>query len=474
MKHNTLFAIALTLLLASVVMADLPQPKDPLVMPAIALRQTPAQWVRIYRESEKDPATLLRYLHEHIRFVSTRQSAPVVEPLSDPEGIFQLETRTYVFNRLGDVGTPDLIPAIEQFIQRRREMNDWATQSDVALAQLSIERIQARARGPEAYKNTMLDWVRNPTSYPGALTAGERWTSMAVKRFGYGIRALAKMGANDAVTVILEALEKAKQQMTKAQWFFSRFAILHWLAQFEDGRVVGLLEEDLFLFGSVAVPWAGYHLEPGEKDPEWAYWQICTKGMDVSRTVETILQAAGNGGPGRFKFQILSLLGDPAIPALLKSVAEPLPCKLPENAQAVAIRALGELRSRNAVEPLLGVIRVGSPRLRREAIDALGKIGDPVALPDLLELAQNSDFYLQMAAIDALGNMGDSRAEPVLLKLLSEHPNANIRYGAAEALIKVGTPAAIPVLEGRLQAEPSHSVQGRIGWALQILRQKAR
>ncbi|MGC8784180.1 MAG: HEAT repeat domain-containing protein [Armatimonadota bacterium] len=110
----------------------------------------------------------------------------------------------------------------------------------------------------------------------------------------------------------------------------------------------------------------------------------------------------------------------------------------------------------------------------RAAVEALGKIGDPVALPDLLELAQNSDFYLQMAAIDALGNMGDSRAEPVLLKLLSEHPNANIRYGAAEALIKVGTPAAIPVLEGRLQAEPSHSVQGRIGWALQILRQKAR
>ncbi|GIV18465.1 MAG: hypothetical protein KatS3mg023_0216 [Armatimonadota bacterium] len=76
--------------------------------------------------------------------------------------------------------------------------------------------------------------------------------------------------------------------------------------------------------------------------------------------------------------------------------------------------------------------------------------------------------------IDALGNMGDSRAEPVLLKLLSEHPNNNIRYRAAETLAKVGTSAAIPVLERRLQVESSRSVQGRISWALRILRQKTR
>lgn len=215
MKHKTLFAIALTLLLASVVMADLPQPKDPLVMPAIALRQTPARWVRIYRESEKDPATRLRYLDEHIRFVSTRRAAPVVEPLSDPEGIRQLETRTYVFNRLGDVGTPNWIPAIERFIQRRREMNDWATKTDLALAQLTIERIQARAKGPEAYKNTMLDWVRNTASYADSVDAHGRFNAMAVKRLGYGVRALAVIGASDTVPLILDAIQEADKRMPR-------------------------------------------------------------------------------------------------------------------------------------------------------------------------------------------------------------------------------------------------------------------
>lgn len=123
---------------------------------------------------------------------------------------------------------------------------------------------------------------------------------------------------------------------------------------------------------------------------------------------------------------------------------------------------------------LCHVLETGSPRLKIAATCALGRIGDPVALPDLLELAQSSDFHLQMAAIDALGDMGDSRAEPMLLKLLSEHPNDNVRYAAAEALVKVGTPAAIPVLERRLQAESSRSVQGHTNWALRMLRQRAR
>jgi HEAT repeat protein len=473
MKHNTLFAIALTLLLASVVMADLPQPKDPLVMPAIALRQTPAQWVRIYRESEKDPATLLRYLHEHIRFVSTRQSAPVVEPLSDPEGIFQLETRTYVFNRLGDVGTPDLIPAIEQFIQRRREMNDWATQSDVALAQLSIERIQARARGPEAYQNTMLDWVRNPTSYADSVDANGGPNAMAVKRLGYGVRALAVIGASDTVPLILEAIQKADKIMPRIVWLFSRPQVIHWLAQFEDASLVEELRKSFFSYGTTT-PFSTYHLEPGEKDPIWLYWRIRTRGMDIAQTVRVMLEAAGGEGPRRMVSRVMGCLDEAAIPPLLKYIAAPPVCSDPESAQAEAISAIGQIGSKSAVTMLCHVLETGSPRLKIAAACALGKIGDPVALPDLLELAQSSDFSLQMAAIDALGNMGDSRAEPVLLKLLSEHPNNNIRYRAAETLAKVGTSAAIPVLERRLQVESSRSVQGRIGWALRILRQKTR
>ena len=66
-----------------------------------------------------------------------------------------------------------------------------------------------------------------------------------------------------------------------------------------------------------------------------------------------------------------------------------------------------------------------------------------------------------------------ARAEPVLRKLLSEHHDPRIRYSAAEALIRVGTRAAIPVLESFLEKESLPSVKGRIGWAIRDLRRKA-
>ena len=395
------------------------------------------------------------------------------EPLSDPEGLRQLETRTYVFNRLGDVGTPDLIPAIERFIQRRREANDWATRSDIVLAQLTIERIQARAKGPEAYKNTMLNWIRNTASYADSVDANGRFNAMAVVRFGYGVRALAVIGAGDTVPLILDAIQEADKKMPRMSWFFNRPHVIHWLAQLEDAKLLEELRKGFFSYGTTT-PFSTYYLEPGEKDPIWLYWQIRTRGMDVAQTVRVMLEAAGGEGPRRMISRVIVCVGETAVPPLVKYIVAPPVCSDPESAQAVAISAIGEIGSNSAVTVLCRMLATGSPRLKAAAAYALGKIGDPVALPDLLELAQSNDFYVQMSAIRALGNLGDSRAEPVLLKLLSEHPKDNIRYAAVEALMKVGTPAAIPVLEGRLQAERSRSVQGRINWALRILRQKAR
>jgi len=475
MRIFALFAGAVCMLGALMAEADLPPPKDPLVMPAIALRQTPELWVRIHRESEKDPTILLRYLEQHIEFVQSRKRAPSLEPMSDPQDILRVETHAYVLNRLGDVGTPDLIPAIEQFMERRKAMNDWATKADLAVAQLTIERIQARAKGAEAYKQTMLDWVQNATRYPDALSPDGRWRAMAIRRLGYGIRALARMGATDTVPAVLEAVRKARQEMSKAQWLFNQFSILHFLAQFEDERVLPELEGVLFLYGPLYIPWAEYHLEPGEKDPEWLYWHMRTKGMDTTETIKTILQSIGNGGPGRFKYKILPLFGEQAVPLLLRAIVEPPPCQNPENVQGMAIWVLGEMRSQQAVELLRSVLRTGTRRLRRNAATALGQIGDPSALPDLLEVAQSdADASPQMIAIDALGELGDSRAEPVLLKLLKEHPDPRIRHAAAGALARAGTRAAIPVLRSQMDKENFDYVRSRIGWAIRELRRKAR
>jgi len=50
--------------------------------------------------------------------------------------------------------------------------------------------------------------------------------------------------------------------------------------------------------------------------------------------------------------------------------------------------------------------------------------------------------------------------EPLLLDIVTTHADSNMRYVAAEALAKAGTPGSIKRLEQRLAVEPSVGVKG--------------
>lgn len=463
MKHKTLFAIALTLLLASAVTADLPQPKDPLRQPGILLQPTPAEWLAMYRYT---PQQLLQVLLQHVKRMETHKGALTVDSASAEDKRAQ-DRRLYALRRLGDIASTDSVPGIEQFIAQRTAQNDWLTEYDVALARLTIERIQLRAQGEEVYVAALIDWVRygyNERHYPGAINSKGGTTALGRARVREGARALGVLKVAEAVPVLIE---RHRGHNTYTGYFFIRA-----LAQIGDARAMGLIaRETSAAVGSgarIQIP-----LEPGEVDPAWAYWQMRTRGMNLAQTIEVLIGTLGDYSQPFGSFGVLEVIGEPAIPALIRALESPQ-AKDPELLQCNAARLLGLLKAKEAVPLLRTVLREGSQRVVNAAVEALGRIGDPVALPDLLEMAQSSDFYVQMAAIFALGSMGDARAEPALLKLLSEHPNDNVRFAAAEALAKVGTPAAIPVLEQRLQAESLRSVRGRINWALRMLRQKAR
>ncbi len=467
---TTLSTICFGLLLASVVaFADLPSAKQRTAMPAIALRATPSLWLQIHRESEKNPAVLLEYLDQHIKFMEKHKTSRVIAGASSPDDQFWLETRVYVFNRLGDVGTLDLLPAVEQFIERRHQQNDWLTSRDVLIASLAIERVKARAQGIDAYKRTMLNWVTRYEDYPDSRNAKGAITSAALIRMSAGIRALARLHAVDTLPAIMEALKDARQKLPRATWLFNRPVIAHQLAQFGHPTVLDELRENLGLY---RLTLADYHLEPEEADPIWAYWDIRTRGLGVRETVRLMLEAAGGKGPSRGISAVLSHMGVECIPVLLDFLQNPPESSRPEDVAAEIIGALGNLRAKEALPYLLHILETGSRRLQRVSATALGQIRDPSALPELMEAAKSTDFNLQMSAIDALGEIGDPRAEPLLVELLSTHPNASVRYAAAQALGRAGTPACIAVLEERMRVEPDKGVRSRITNALEQLRRR--
>lgn len=142
--------------------------------------------------------------------------------------------------------------------------------------------------------------------------------------------------------------------------------------------------------------------------------------------------------------EALKLKGPAALPALKKGLSSPDPDvilfslqilgSLPEpdsaplllpylhhedlNIAQAAVDGLGELKSRRAVGPLLGLLG-GDLWLRLAAVIALGKIGDSRATLDLLGVID--DDTLGTTALEAIGRIGDPGAvDRLTLALVSE------------------------------------------------------
>ncbi len=136
--------------------------------------------------------------------------------------------------------------------------------------------------------------------------------------------------------------------------------------------------------------------------------------------------------------------------------------------------ALGGLRDKRAVEPLIAVLRDADRAVREAAIAALTAIGEPAVEPlgaclhdrnltvqesaaailasigdarvadKLIVSLASTDWVVRMHATRALARIGDARAIPSLLPLLQDKVKA-VREETSGALARLG-PAAIPML----------------------------
>ena len=89
--------------------------------------------------------------------------------------------------------------------------------------------------------------------------------------------------------------------------------------------------------------------------------------------------------------------------------------------------------------------------LKRRLVEALGKLGDPQAVPPLIKALGDDWDDVRRAAAEALVKIG-TPAVPALIQALG-HRYSAVRRAAAEALGELGDPQAVPALTERLQDE---------------------
>ncbi|HUV77872.1 MAG TPA: HEAT repeat domain-containing protein [Desulfobacterales bacterium] len=102
---------------------------------------------------------------------------------------------------------------------------------------------------------------------------------------------------------------------------------------------------------------------------------------------------------------------EPLIAVLQDHNSSPLHCE--------TIKALGVIKDKRAVEPLLNVLRDNKIHLREEVVKALGQIGDKTVVKPLISMLRNEDgIAFRCETIRALGSTKDKRAVEPLIDVL--------------------------------------------------------
>lgn len=118
-------------------------------------------------------------------------------------------------------------------------------------------------------------------------------------------------------------------------------------------------------------------------------------------------------------------------------------------------QALGQLGDPMAVPTLVRLLKGKDNYTRVAAADALGALKAREAVEPLVEIAgdETAEPFVTKKAVEALGRIGDARAVPALVKLLTyERRSVSFYPESSFALFQLGRPASdalLPVLEGK-------------------------
>jgi HEAT repeat protein len=158
--------------------------------------------------------------------------------------------------------------------------------------------------------------------------------------------------------------------------------------------------------------------------------------------------------------EVLKKLGRDAVEPLVRVLKTGSP-----EAQVYAIVGLQMLGEPSAWQPLLEALESPYAKVRRGAIDSLWMLRDQKAVEPLIRhLQHDNDFEVTVAAASALGWIGDRRAVDSLLSAL-ENRHWRMRQAAAYALGSIGDEQTLDAIRRHL-FDPKPQVRRAVKGAL--------
>jgi len=151
-----------------------------------------------------------------------------------------------------------------------------------------------------------------------------------------------------------------------------------------------------------------------------------------------------------------------------RSTADHLIELLADHRFAVRERAVVQLvQNKDAAVPYLAAAIAGDNAMRcLQATEALVKIGSEKAVPVLVGALENEDSEVRQLAAFGLGSLRAPAAVDALVQLLASNEPAEVQLAAATALGKIGEPAAVPEILAALARKPDRSREHALIYAL--------
>ncbi len=138
----------------------------------------------------------------------------------------------------------------------------------------------------------------------------------------------------------------------------------------------------------------------------------------------------------RREAEAISDYGHSAVPTLLSMLDSPNGNNS-NNTIIVAARVLGMLRTAEAVQPLIRLLKNPEESVRLCAARALGEIGDSAAISPVAAMANDSAWRVRKEAMKAIGELHADRQIPILSHALSDS-SWWVRFSAAQGLHSLG------------------------------------